>query len=61
VPGSGTPDALPYDASVAASDEPESQQAQIADERPSRPTGKTTRRRSAVPAWDDIVFGARRS
>jgi hypothetical protein len=32
-----------------------------AAERPTRPAAKSGKRRSAVPAWDDIVFGARRS
>ncbi len=61
VPGSGAADRLPYEQSAAASDAPEMAGAEATPERPARPASKAGRRRSAVPAWDDIVFGARRS
>jgi hypothetical protein len=50
--------------SASASDEADSAadaDAPAAAERPARPVAKSGKRRSAVPAWDDIVFGARRS
>lgn len=66
VPGSGMPEALPYEPSASASEKPEIDMTvevtvDVTAERPARQPGKSTRRRSAVPAWDDIVFGARRS
>jgi hypothetical protein len=48
------------DAAADASDETADPGAPAA-ERPARPAAKSGKRRSAVPAWDDIVFGARRS
>ncbi len=52
VPGSGPGDA-------EASSSPPSDEA--VTEPAARPAQKSNRKRSAVPAWDDIVFGARRS
>ena len=66
IPGSGdAPDRHQALApSVSASDEADASadaDAPAAAERPARPAAKSGKRRSAVPAWDDIVFGARRS
>ncbi len=47
--------------SASASDEPDDTDAPPPADRPARPAAKSGKRRSAVPAWDDIVFGARRS
>jgi Protein of unknown function (DUF3071) len=67
IPGSGSvegphqslePSASAGDQADAAADA--SAEAPAA-ERPARPAAKSGKRRSAVPAWDDIVFGARRS
>ncbi len=65
-PGSvGTPRSSGPEPSASASDAPEEAvQDPAADPqaaRPGRAAAKPGRRRSAVPAWDDIVFGARRS
>lgn len=60
VPGSGDPDALPYEPTPSTSGAAESAGLDAAAEPPARGPGKSPRRRSAVPAWDDIVFGARR-
>ena len=64
VPGSGSAparhEALEPSASAGdASDDTDA--ARSAAERPARQPAKSARRRSAVPAWDDILFGARRS
>jgi hypothetical protein len=66
IPGSGSAPAAPQslEPSASASDEPDAAadaDAPAAAERPTRPAAKSGKRRSAVPAWDDIVFGARRS
>ena len=58
VPGSGSTDSLPYEPPAETA---EAADAEAAPARPARPAAKSNRRRSAVPAWDDIVFGARRS
>jgi hypothetical protein len=66
VPGSGgsaEPDTREPSASAsdAAEDLSEVITQGVAEEAPARPQAKSAKRRSAVPAWDDIVFGARRS
>jgi hypothetical protein len=58
VPGSGAPRSPEPSASASDSDEPEIVEPA---EEPAARQSKNGRRRSAVPAWDDIVFGARRS
>jgi hypothetical protein len=61
VPGSGgSAGSKSPEPSASASDDDEPEVAQEAEEPVARQS-KSTRRRSAVPAWDDIVFGARRS
>jgi hypothetical protein len=67
IPGSGTGSGIAegrhqtLEPSASASDEPDEADAPPPAERPARPAAKSGKRRSAVPAWDDIVFGARRS
>jgi Protein of unknown function (DUF3071) len=65
VPGSGDVEARHQvlEPSASAGDESEDadEPRSVAAERPARQSAKSSRRRSAVPAWDDIVFGARRS
>jgi hypothetical protein len=69
IPGSGSvegrhqslePSASAADQADAAADASADAEAPAA-QRPARPAAKSGKRRSAVPAWDDIVFGARRS
>ncbi|HEX4016025.1 MAG TPA: septation protein SepH [Frankiaceae bacterium] len=62
LPGSGSVEARHevLEPSASAGDESEDTD-EPRTERPARPAAKSGRRRSAVPAWDDIVFGARRS
>jgi hypothetical protein len=61
LPGSGVEGRHePLAAPASAADDTEERPAE-AVERPTRPAAKSAKRRSAVPAWDDIVFGARRS
>ncbi len=75
VPGAGPGeqrDPAGFEPSASTSDAPEPSQPELgvdaasnsaAEEqaRSGRPAAKSKSRRSAVPAWDDIVFGARRS
>ncbi len=66
IPGSGSVggrhEALEPSASAGdEADDAVEADARPAAERPTRPAAKSGKRRSAVPAWDDIVFGARRS
>jgi hypothetical protein len=63
VPGSGSTPARhqALEPSASAGDESEDADEPRAADRPARQPAKSSRRRSAVPAWDDIVFGARRS
>jgi hypothetical protein len=65
VPGSGGVEArhqgLEQSASAGDESEDADESRSVAAERPARQPAKSSRRRSAVPAWDDIVFGARRS
>jgi hypothetical protein len=58
LPGSGGVESRHQALEPSASADDESE---AAAERPARQPAKSARRRSAVPAWDDIVFGARRS
>jgi Protein of unknown function (DUF3071) len=62
VPGSGTVESGhgPLEPAASATNEP-AEPPSAAAERPARQAAKSAKRRSAVPAWDDIVFGARRS
>jgi hypothetical protein len=61
VPGSGgSAGVMSPEPSASASDDDELE-AVLSAEAPAPRPSKSTRRRSAVPAWDDIVFGARRS
>ena len=62
IPGSGRVESRHEVKEPAASASDESADAESRPaEKPARQTGKSGKRRSAVPAWDDIVFGARRS
>lgn len=61
VPGSGPAEASAYESTPAEQPSAEEAVDDAVDERPARPAPKSGRKRSAVPAWDDIVFGARRS
>jgi hypothetical protein len=62
VPGSGgTAEAESAPPSASASDAAEDLVDAVAEEPATRPQAKSAKKRSAVPAWDDIVFGARRS
>jgi len=65
VPGSGSVEARHQvlEPSASAGDESDDgdEPRAAAAERPARQPAKSARRRSTVPAWDDIVFGARRS
>ena len=62
VPGSGSSADPPYAPPAAEVSEPSTESdAEAAPAPPARPVAKSKGRRSAVPAWDDIVFGARRS
>ncbi len=64
LPGSGSAPARreTLEPSASADDESDdADEAPAAADRPARQPAKSSRRRSAVPAWDDIVFGARRS
>ncbi len=62
VPGSGSIEVRQQtlEPSASAGDEVDERRS-VPAERPARQPGKSAKRRSAVPAWDDIVFGARRS
>jgi hypothetical protein len=66
IPGSGGGAREAFEASASASDvADDSERTDTPEppvaERPVRQPAKSGKRRSAVPAWDDIVFGARRS
>lgn len=61
VPGSGGSAATKSREPSASASDDDAPEVVAAAEEPAARQGKSTRRRSAVPAWDDIVFGARRS
>jgi hypothetical protein len=69
VPGAGRSGPPRLEPSASASDDEDPELPGLAAEQPaagegqapSKPAAKAGKRRSAVPAWDDIVFGARRS